>query len=55
MMQRNTTGLTTENKELRLRLQAMEQQTQLRDGMHAYSHFCAACCNYTSCGWEHHK
>ncbi|XWS21773.1 hypothetical protein CRYUN_Cryun30bG0083500 [Craigia yunnanensis] len=33
MLQRNTTGLTTENKELKLRLQAMEQQTQLRDAL----------------------
>lgn len=33
-MQRDTTGLTTENKELKLRLQAMEQQAHLRDGMH---------------------
>lgn len=32
MMQRDTTGLTAENKELKLRLQAMEQQAQLRDG-----------------------
>ena len=32
-MQRDTTGLTTENKELKLRLQAMEQQAQLRDGI----------------------
>lgn len=31
-MQRDTTGLTTENKELKLRLQAMEQQAQLREG-----------------------
>lgn len=33
VMQRDTTGLTNENKELKLRLQAMEQQAQLRDGM----------------------
>lgn len=32
MIQRDTTGLTAENKELKLRLQAMEQQAQLRDG-----------------------
>lgn len=32
-MQRDTTGLTVENKELKLRLQALEQQAQLRDGM----------------------
>ena len=31
-MQRDTTGLTVENKELKLRLQAMEQQAHLRDG-----------------------
>ncbi|KAE8682280.1 Transcription factor VIP1 [Hibiscus syriacus] len=30
MLQRDTTGLTTENKELKLRLQAMEQQAKLR-------------------------
>ncbi|KAM6564325.1 hypothetical protein CsatB_024323 [Cannabis sativa] len=30
-MQRDTTGLTAENKELKLRLQAMEQQAQLRE------------------------
>lgn len=33
-MQRDTTVITAENKELKLRLQAMEQQAQLRDGMH---------------------
>ena len=33
MMQRDTTGLTAENKELKLRLEAMEQQARLRDGM----------------------
>lgn len=38
-MQRDTTGLTVENKELKLRLQAMEQQAQLRDGMHIPSAF----------------
>lgn len=31
--QRDTTGLTAENTELKLRLQAMEQQAQLRDGI----------------------
>lgn len=31
IMQRDTTGLTTENRELQLRLQAMEQQARLRD------------------------
>lgn len=33
MLQRDTTGLTTENSELKLRLQAMEQQAQLRDAL----------------------
>ncbi|XP_022749795.1 transcription factor VIP1-like [Durio zibethinus] len=33
MLQRDTTGLTTENKELKLRIQAMEQQAQLRDAL----------------------
>lgn len=33
MLQRDTTGLTTENNELKLRLQAMEQQAQLRDAL----------------------
>jgi hypothetical protein len=37
MMQRDTTGLTSENKELKLRLQAMEQQAHLRDGMYFVS------------------
>lgn len=32
-MQRDTSGLTIENKELKLRLQAMEQQAHLRDGI----------------------
>ncbi|KAE8666580.1 Transcription factor RF2a [Hibiscus syriacus] len=32
-LQRDTTGLTTENKELKLRLQAMEQQSKLRDAL----------------------
>jgi hypothetical protein len=27
-------GLTNQNSELKFRLQAMEQQAQLRDGMH---------------------
>lgn len=31
-MQRDTGGLTAENKELKLKLQAMEQQAHLRDG-----------------------
>ncbi|KAH9691680.1 transcription factor VIP1 [Citrus sinensis] len=33
MLQRDTTGLTAENKELKLRLQAMEQQAHLRDAL----------------------
>ncbi|EFJ36318.1 hypothetical protein SELMODRAFT_77868 [Selaginella moellendorffii] len=33
MLQRDTAGLTTENNELKLRLQAMEQQAQLRDAL----------------------
>ncbi|GAV78447.1 bZIP_2 domain-containing protein [Cephalotus follicularis] len=33
MLQRDTTGLTTENKELKMRLQAMEQQAHLRDAL----------------------
>ncbi|KAE8666485.1 Transcription factor RF2b [Hibiscus syriacus] len=33
MLERDTTGLTTENKELKLRLEAMEQQAQLRDAL----------------------
>ncbi|XP_022158542.1 transcription factor VIP1-like [Momordica charantia] len=33
ILQRDTTGLTVENKELKLRLQAMEQQAQLRDAL----------------------
>ncbi|KAK6932917.1 Basic-leucine zipper domain [Dillenia turbinata] len=33
LFQRDTTGLTTENTELKLRLQAMEQQAKLRDGL----------------------
>lgn len=35
-MQRDTTGLTNENKELKLKLQAMEQQAHLRDGIHIF-------------------
>lgn len=31
--QRDTSGLTTENRELKLRLQSMEEQAKLRDGM----------------------
>lgn len=37
LLQRDTTGLTSENTELKLRLQAMEQQAQLRDGMHFWN------------------
>ncbi|XP_022742499.1 bZIP transcription factor 18-like [Durio zibethinus] len=33
LFQRDTTGLTTENTELKLRLQSMEQQAQLRDAL----------------------
>ncbi|KAJ0519869.1 putative transcription factor bZIP family [Helianthus annuus] len=33
MLQRDTTGLTSENKELKLRLQAMEQEAKLRDAL----------------------
>ncbi|KAG0449833.1 hypothetical protein HPP92_027189 [Vanilla planifolia] len=33
ILQRDTTGLTTENRELKLRLQAMEQQAHLRDAL----------------------
>ncbi|MQL98035.1 hypothetical protein Taro_030730 [Colocasia esculenta] len=33
MLQRDTTGLTAENRELKLRLQAMEQQAHLRDAI----------------------
>ncbi|XP_077216921.1 basic-leucine zipper (bZIP) transcription factor family protein [Tasmannia lanceolata] len=33
LFQRDTMGLTTENAELKLRLQAMEQQAQLRDAL----------------------
>lgn len=33
LLQRDTTGLTVENKELKLRLQALEQQAQLRDAL----------------------
>lgn len=33
LLQRDTTQFTNENTELKLRLQAMAQQAQLRDGM----------------------
>jgi regulator of replication initiation timing len=32
LFQRDTTGLSSENSELKIRLQAMEQQAHLRDG-----------------------
>jgi hypothetical protein len=31
-LQRDSAGLATQNNELKIRLQAMEQQAQLRDG-----------------------
>lgn len=31
-MQKNTSGLNAENKELKFRLQALEQQAHLKDG-----------------------
>lgn len=34
LMQRDSTGLTNENNELKLRLQSMEQQAQLREALH---------------------
>jgi hypothetical protein len=37
--QRDTTGLSAENAELKIRLQAMEQQAQLRDGEHLFNFF----------------
>lgn len=42
-MQRDTTGLTSENKELKLRLQALEQQAHLRDGMHKVDFYASFC------------
>ena len=36
MMQRDTTDLTAQNKELKLRLQAFEQEAQLREGRHRF-------------------
>lgn len=42
--QRDTTGLSAENAELKIRLQAMEQQAQLRDGEYlTFSYFCTIC------------
>jgi len=35
VLQKDTTSLTTENSELKLRLQSMEQQAHLRDGIHS--------------------
>jgi hypothetical protein len=35
-VQRDTTGLSAENAELKIRLQAMEQQAQLHDGEHSF-------------------
>lgn len=32
MMQRDTTGLTSENSDLKIRVQTMEQQVRLQDG-----------------------
>lgn len=37
VIQRDTNGLANENTELKLRLQAMEQQAQLRNGIHSKS------------------
>lgn len=34
LMQRDSTGLTNENNELKLRLQSLEQQAQLREALH---------------------
>lgn len=34
LLQKDTTSLTTENSELKLRLHSMEQQAQLRDALH---------------------
>lgn len=35
-MQRDTTDLTVQNKELKMKLDALEQQAQLREGMHHF-------------------
>ncbi|GFY85595.1 Basic-leucine zipper (bZIP) transcription factor family protein [Actinidia rufa] len=43
MLQRDTTGLTVENKELKLRLQAMEQQAHLRDESISAEEFVCFC------------
>lgn len=42
--QRDTTGLTAENNELKLRLQTMEQQVHLQDGKVFISLFLPAAC-----------
>lgn len=39
-IQRDATGLTSQNSELKFRLQAMEQQAQLRDGIHLAMTLC---------------
>lgn len=39
-MQRDSSGLTSQNSELKFRLQAMEQQAQLRDGTRFVVLFC---------------
>jgi hypothetical protein len=36
MMQRDTTGMTSENSDLKIRVQTMEQQVQLQDGKFFY-------------------
>ncbi|KAL5223609.1 hypothetical protein ABZP36_010248 [Zizania latifolia] len=38
LLQRDTSGLTAENRELKLRLQSMEEQAKLRDGGHPGQH-----------------
>ncbi|CAI0375039.1 unnamed protein product [Linum tenue] len=39
LLQRDSVGLTNQNNELKFRLQAMEQQAQLRDGMNKHLPF----------------
>jgi len=36
MMQRDTTDLTAQNKELKMKLDAFEQQAQLREGIDSF-------------------
>lgn len=36
IMQRDTTDLSAQNKELKMKLEAFEQQAQLREGMHHF-------------------